>query len=197
MNEPSEKRARHKTQETKMNSTISDVFSNNEKITFVITEAGHGYAKAKYSSTCKLTGIEIYSGEPVRKIKIQTRSGLTWSGYTSNRIYCFLTKSEVARYNLQPLDFNPDMDLIGWTKFAQGWEDNIAKELNTATEGTKLKFVNKRGEEKTYSYNKWTGKFRLSGTYSDCTAKQVIAALKRSKTKRLYILHREEWRAEW
>lgn len=179
-----------------MQNQLPEIFSNNDQITFVITGTGHAYSKARYNSICKLTGIEIYSGEPVLEITMQTRSGLTWSGYTSNRIYGILNKSGVARYNYEPLD-RIDLSLVGWTKFAQGWEEKIAQELNSATEKTRLEFVTKQGEIKTYRYNKWNGKFRLSGTYSDCTAKQVIAALKRSKSKKLYMIHREEWVAEW
>lgn len=179
-----------------MQNQLAEVFSNNDQITFVITESGHGYSKAKFSSICKLTGIEIYSGEPVREITIHTRSGLTWSGYTSNRIYGILNKSGVARYNHVSLD-SSGFDLVGWTKFLNGWEENLAEELNSATEKTRIEFVTKQGEIKTYRFNKWTGKFRLSGTYSDCTAKQVIAALKRSKRKKLYMIHKEEWVAEW
>lgn len=154
---------------------LNPTFSANPEFSLIITEVGHAYGKAKFSSTCKLTGMPIAAGEAIRRITLVTRTGTEWTGHTANRIFDYLNARSLPCGNFATTI----------SRCSHDWLDRVEAGMASATVGATLRLVDKNGTEKVYRLSvmgKWRSRF------NDSTAAQVLSSLKRSRSYRLFSL---------
>tara|TARA_R110002033_G_scaffold93825_10_gene143048 strand:- start:1498 stop:1977 length:480 start_codon:yes stop_codon:yes gene_type:complete len=138
--------------------------------TLIITDFGHAYTKAKYKSVCRLTGMEIQYGDPIRRIIVNTGDG-DREVYTSNKI--------AGHLRLQSQDAGMTSRVHRCT---HDWVARVAAYMEAAPIDTCLLLVDKTGKESKYKKawgGKWQGRSRN-------TPKQLIAILNRSRSFRLF-----------
>ena len=151
-----------------------------------LSDMGHGYGKAKWSSTCKLTGMDIWVGEAVRKITVHTPAGLTWSGYTANRIMAILFTE--GRAGVTTLD-RDEVHLSNWAKCRGDWVSKVEDAISDAPpHGLQVHVVTSTGLTKGWTYQSWSGKWH-SGRAGRSSAAQLVSSLRRGKSNRLWRVH--------
>ena len=139
---------------------------------------GTAYSKAKFGSTCKLTGMDILCHEAVRHITVHTKAGGAWSGFTANRIFGVLVGARCWE----------DDEKVGfywsdWNKCSHDWKDRIATTLEGAPVRALLTVVDRSGSEKRWrkiSPTHWSKGGRRT------TTKALLSNLNRSKNYRLF-----------
>ena len=151
---------------------LDTIFAANPQFNLIFTDLGHAYGKAKFSSRCKLTGMYIVAGEAIRRVTVVTRTGLEWTGHTSNRI--------VAHMNTRIEDYGAASSV---SKCSHDWLARVEAGMATATAGTTLHLVSECGMQKSYT-KRTTGKWQSCSSHS--SPAQVLSSLKRSSTYRLF-----------
>ena len=149
--------------------------------TLALLEYGHGYAKARRESTCRLTRTRINMGEAIRKIRILTRHGQECEVYVANRTFGTLFNSSSTRidykadgssyiYRDQPLEY------CAWARWTG--TEQVEAIVRSADSRTEIEIVDKHGETKTHhlTNGRWNNRQ---------TPNAFLATLRRSKSIRL------------
>lgn len=64
-----------------MPANVARLFETNPSAGMALVEMGHAYGKARFPSTCKLTGIHLPIGGSYRKLAFWTRDGRLFEGH--------------------------------------------------------------------------------------------------------------------
>ena len=64
---------------------VAEVFAAHPEAGLVLIEMGHAYGKAKFSGHCKVTGIHISPGAPIRHLAFASRDGRVFDGYVPTK----------------------------------------------------------------------------------------------------------------
>lgn len=146
-------------------------------------DMGHGYAKAKWSSRCKLTGLDIRLGEAVRKITVHTPQGLTWTGYTANRIVSILFTE--GRAGVTTLD-RDEVHLSSLGKCRGDWVSKVEDAISNPQDRLQVHVVTSTGLTKGWTYQSWSGKWQSHTSTAQVSAAQLVSSLRRGKSNRLW-----------
>ena len=149
-------------------------FAAHPEWSFIVTELGHGYAKTQTAQVCRLTGLEIRSGETIRRITIITRSGRQWTGYTANRIV-----------RLLGVIWSGDAHASTMHKVTK----DLPTQVQAAAADAVLCIIRRNGTTKSWCFDgsKWRSMGAGYGYHTQTTA-QLVSAIKRSKSNKLYKL---------
>lgn len=157
-----------------MNGQVDSIFQSLPRTTLIVTEAGHAFAKAKFDSLCPLTKMDIRYGESVRKIRVVTRSGATWEGYTANRVFGLL----------EPLALcDEDVMVSMWSRCSDGWVEDLASSIEGARPGARVRVIEKNGVEKMWHLShpgQWSRNYRNSKETA------LLSSLRRGSKNRVW-----------
>ena len=154
----------------------------------VRVEMGHGYGKAKYSGTCRITGNAILPSTTVRKVVFWTRDGRKFDGYLPSGTVAALDFRGVQR-TIESLDAGTDLGIEGvseWVVGSASLGSLQGLDLASLPDGTRIEVL--RYVEGAYAptVDAWTvrvfGEKRLwhSGT-GRITDKQLASGFARTK----------------
>lgn len=154
----------------------------------LLVELGHGYGKAKYSGTCRITGNVILPSTTVRKVVFWTRDGRNFDGYLPSGTVSALDFRGVQR-TIESLDAGTDLGVEGVSEWVVGSASlDFLRGLDLASlpDGTKIEVL--RYVEGAYAptVDGWT--VRVFGAKREwCSAtgritdKQLASAFARTK----------------
>jgi len=154
-----------------MPAAVTAAFAANPAATLALTDMGHAYGKARYSSTCPLTGTEIRAHEAIRKVTAWAPNGWTWTGYVSNRV--------IGLLNFHGVD-----GVDGITTWARCGDDWVAEALAKVATDERLTILRSNGTTTIYQ-RRADGSFRGEG-YGNPSAAQLAATLRRGSQNRAY-----------
>ncbi len=167
-----------------MNATIQEHFAKYPEATFVITDIGHGYGYAKFTSTCPLTGLTNHSGRAIRKISGFTRAGVPFTCWSQHLgMMERLWKREVY---VDTNNGRVTLSFFALKKIQSGYEEEVLKLLKAKQGEVGLILINQYGEQKNYHWNAVFGKW-MSG-YSKFSDKSLLATLRRRKSGRWLVV---------
>lgn len=158
-----------------MPAEVAAIFAAQPTAGLVLVEMGHAYGKAKFSSTCKLTGIALSIGAPYRRLAFWTRSGRYFDG--------FVPTKTAERLEFRGATFAESFST--WTRWTpEDWATATA-DLASLPVGTRIEVMrDARGSwdvvVSSWFRQEFDGKWRNVGTRGESTDGQLAAALKRT-----------------
>jgi len=172
------------TNETR-SAALASYFAANPSVNLLVVEFGHGYGRAKFDSTCKLTRTRIERGEAVRRLVVATRSGREAEVYVANRMFGVLVGAAASvriEFGLDASGYPNRLDVlpVRWTRFL-GVEMLERLDLDSLDGEVTIELVDRIGNVREFVRGSREGS-KWNGSRS---TKALLSGFRRSKNYRM------------